>query len=166
MIEPRLSQVFRTATSRKFYGIFSDTGDRFDGDDVRARRILRVNEKVTISSGSVISRGSDKYLLFLHSQAEGQKRFLAFQVTHHLPWVRQQKGTDPVTRMPRGEFPTPLDPSLPVVVEPTKIHDDLDMNRVRYTLRTKAGVEPGDKIGDLTVHTVRNVPGACILEAF
>lgn len=166
MIHPRLSQVLKTQTGQKFRGIFTDSEDQFSGSDVRGRRLLRVSERVPIATGDIILRGSDSYLLFAHSRANGQKRFLAFQVTHVVRWARMMRIIDPVTRMGAALAPQTLSPALSIVVEPTKTFEDLNIKRTGYEIRAPAGVLPGDILGEFKVQTVQNVPGACLIEAF
>ena len=70
MISPKISQVYRagSATGRKFYGVFSDPGDRFEGDEIRARRILRTHAAAKLTTGDLIWGEGSVYLLYEHSR--------------------------------------------------------------------------------------------------
>lgn len=166
MIHEAISSIYRTSTGNKFRGVFSDPEDRFEGDEMRAPRILRVGDKAPVSSGVVVKAHGTEYLLFLHSQGPGQKRFLAYQVTHRVSWKRQAETTDPVTKMKTNGAPQELDPDFPIYLEPTGTTDEHDLERTKYLIRCPAGVEVGDLLGDYTVHSLQKVPGASIIGAY
>lgn len=166
MISPTLSTVFRTTSGNKFQGIFSDPEDRFEGDEKRAPRILRVNETALVSTGSIIKAHGTRYILFLHSQASGQKRFLAFQITDDLKWTRKETRKDPVTRMETGSYDRTLNEALPVYMEPDGTNEEKGTDRTRYLIRCAEGVEIGDSLGGYVVHSVQRVSGASIAKAY
>lgn len=162
MISPRLAKVFRTRTGNKFFGLLSDPEDRFEGDRVQARRILRVNPGVDLPNGTVATSAGISYLLIHHST----DRYLAFLVNATLEWKRRTVTIDPVTRMETDGGFTSLDAALPVVLENNMVIEEKGLERVRYRLRAGGNFEVGDQIGPYTVHSVQNVAGACIMEAF
>lgn len=166
MIKRALSSVYRTSEGNKVHGIFTAPEDRYEGDDMRAPRILRVGANALVESGSIIHAHDGDYLLFLHSRGPGQKRFLAFQVTHQVKWSRHEEVIDPVTKMKTSSFEKTLDKAFPIYVEPHGTIADHGITRTRYFIRSAAGVKVGDKLGDFTVHTLQTVPGASIIGAY
>lgn len=162
MISPRLSQVFRTSTGNKFHGLLSDPEDRFEGDRVQARRILRVASKILLANGEIVSDGRESYLLVYHST----DRYLAFMINDWLPWTRMEKVVDPVSGMERGGVETILDTRKPVVLEPATVIQEKGLERVRYKIRAGGDFRVGDKLGEYVVHSVQKVGGASIMEAY
>lgn len=166
MIEPRLSEVYKTLEGLRFHGIFTDPEDRFDGDTTRASRILRVNTRAPVATGSIVRAHNQRYLTLIHSEAEDQRRFLCYQVTHRVLWTRQTDTIDPVTKMKKTGVVTEQDPDFHLAVEPIRVHENLGLERPHYVIRCPEGVIPGDKLGDFTINTVRSVQGVAIVEAF
>lgn len=162
MISPRLTEVFRSSVGNKFFGLLSDPEDRFEGDRIQARRILRVNPQTVFNNGEVVSNKSDRYLLIQHAT----NRYLAFRITHDLSWVRTVKIIDPVTHMEREGVDQTLNTKLPVVVEPIQVMEDYGLERVRYRLRAGGDFLAGDRLGPYTIHSVQNVSGACVMDAY
>ncbi len=165
MISPRLTKTFRTSAGAKFKGLLSDPEDRWDGDELRARRMLRVDPKVPLVTGDVIKGDGSEYLIFSHSHRTHENRFLAFEVTHRLTWIRRQKVIDPVTKMSKGDAETTISSAVPVTVEPTGVIEVQGTERNRYTLRAPGIFQKGDRIGPYTVQTVSTIFGASIMGA-
>tara|TARA_R110002072_G_scaffold23791_6_gene81601 strand:+ start:1254 stop:1760 length:507 start_codon:yes stop_codon:yes gene_type:complete len=167
MISPKLSKVYRSGspTGAKFHGLFTDPEDRFEGDELRARRILRTHARSNLATGGVVWAEEGTYLLFEHSSTRDEVRFLAFEVTHRLAWVRSGKSIDPVTKMARGDVDQTLHPNLPVTVEPTGVVEVQGIERNRYVIRAPGVFQKGDRIGPYTAQTVQVIHGASIIGA-
>jgi len=165
MMSPRLSSLFKTSTGIKFHGILSDPEDRFEGDEMRARRMLRVDPKTQIDTGTVVTGDGAQYLLFKHSARTNEHRYLAFMITDTLAWVRDQKVKDQVTGMDRDFTDKVLDPAVLCSVEPRTDIEDQKMERTRYVIRAPGIILPGDRLGPYTIRTSKTIRNASILEA-
>lgn len=165
MISPKLTKTFRTSTGAKFRGLLSDPEDRWDGDELRARRILRVDPRTPLKTGDVINGDGGEYILFTHSHRTGETRLLAFEITHRLTWSRKTTVIDPVTKLARGDTETEMAVALPVTVEPKSQIEVQGIERNRYTIRAPGQFEKGDRLGPYLIQSVSLVPGASILGA-
>jgi len=165
MMSPRLSSLFRSSTGIKFHGILSDPEDRFEGDEMRARRMLRVDPQVKIETGAIVRGDGGEYLLFEHSARTDERRFLAFMITHRLPLMRDEKVVDVVTGMDRDFTAKLLDPAIPCSVEPRGDVADQKMERIRFIIRAPTVIRPGDRLGEYTIRTSKPIGDASILEA-
>lgn len=166
MISPRTSEVYRTTTGIKFRGTFSEPQSTFSDDESRARRVLHVEFNAPLTTGDVVKAHGEQYLLFEHSRAGFQKRLLAYQITHHVLWAGKEEVINPVTRMKEGSSPVTKEVSFPIAMEPVAIKDEVDLERVKYRLRCPSGPEVNDTLGDLTIHTIKKIDGALVVEAF
>lgn len=166
MISPRLTSVFKTQTGVKFRGLLSDAEDRWDGIELRGRRILRVSSKTLLQTGDVVTGDGSEYLLFVHAHRASEVRLLAFEITDRVLWTRTQDVIDPVTRMPRSGVEVEMGTEVPVAIEPTGVTEVEGMERNKFVIRAPGVVLAGDNLGDYTVKTAVGLHGASILGAF
>lgn len=166
MMSPRTSEVYKTESGKKFRGTFSEPQSTFSDDESLARRILHVESYKGLATGDIVRAHDTEYLLFAHSAAGFQRRFLAYQITERVVWSKMVPYTNPVTRMSEGKQAEVQNESFPIMHEPVSIKDEVNLERVKFRLRCPLGPAVGDKLGDLTVHTLKVIDGALLIEAF
>jgi hypothetical protein len=165
MVE-RLSDIWTTDVGNRVRVQIMDAPDISQEADFQPKRIALVSKASPVRAGTVITRGSDSFLLVAQSTMSDMVRFRALEITHRLPWKRNHQTIDPVSLMPVEHGTYIVNASLPVVVEPLRTVKELGFERPKKIIHTGAQVEVGDFLGEYEVHNIITALGVNLLEAY
>lgn len=166
MIE-RLSDVWVTDAGHKVRVQIMEAPDISQEADFQPRRIALTKKTPLVQAGTVVTRGTDSFLLVSQSTLVDMQRFRALEITDWLSWKRNMIVIDEVSRMEIDQGTQLVQAApLPVVIEPLRTVKDMGFERAKRVIYTGKDVQVGDFIGDLEIHNVIHALGVKMLEAY
>lgn len=125
---------------------------------------LVTSRRALAREGDLVTGSGTSYLLAGQHVLSDTKRFLAAECNTRLSWIEQVIDIDPVTELEKERRPVTRDTDVPMVIEPLRSFEELNISRDQYRIITHLPINRGDELGKYTVLSVVDLFGLKVAE--
>lgn len=161
----------QSPTKHDFMGTLmpADEGEVRSYEFTQARLLLRVpNDSIIETGDEILDYAGRRFVLGDHDETRDYKVFRAIQLTHFVPWVRNNIIIDPVTKVERRSGPDIVLGPIWVAFESLQREErDSALNVKEETKRiiTRHPLKLGDRVNNLVIKRLENSLGITVGEA-